>query len=472
MYTLKQLRQLAGAVIAGDSHTVRGWVNASVQTYDTSGIDGSTPWIFDMRAAMECCSSWTYRCATGNAQKAASVPLRLYARKKGAGGKSLVWNSRGVSAKRIKSLQENAASGMARRKSVEMDDEMVEITDHPVLKLLSTTPNGWQNGYELMTWIFLCLELAGNAYLYPQIGPAGIPDGLYPMLPQWVLIKPGEEGSNQLVKGYAYGQFTARKRVVDFTASEVMHCRYTSPVNMYYGQGKVEAAWDILGLQRSQRRAYRALFDNGLQPGMIVSNDKIVNDEQAKATESRMNSIFRGVRNAGKLMMMSGNAKVMSVATNPKDISTNESALEEICAVFGYPITFILAADAGKANAESGEETWLKHTIIPMLRTVEQWLNQSLLPLYGEEFMENACFAFDSPVDEDSAAQEESVVKLTDAAIITTNEARLRLNASPIEGGNVLRYKGQALDSESKPETDSVEVAKSCSPAQIVRYYP
>lgn len=471
MYTLKQLRQIAGAVIAGEGHSIGQWVGASVQTWDNTGIDGSTPWAFDMRAAMEQCSSWSYRCATGNAQKAASVPLRLYARKKGASGKSLVWNSKGVSSKRVKSLQENAASGMARRKSVEMDDDMVEITDHPVLKLLSTTPNGWQNGYELMTWIFLCLELAGNAYIYPQIGPAGIPDGLYPMLPQWVLIKPGDPGSSELVKGYAYGQFTARKRVVDFTADEVMHCRYTSPVNMYYGQGKIEAAWEILGLQRSQRKAYKALFDNGLQPGMIVSNESIVNDEQAKATESRMNSIFRGVRNAGKLMMMSGNAKVHAIATNPKDISTNESALEEICAVFGYPITFILAADAGKANAESGEQTWLKHTILPMLSTVEQWLNQSLLPLYGEEFAENACFAFDSPIDDDVIGEEKSVRELSEGGIITVNEARLRLNINPIEGGDVLRYKGQAVDAEPKTEPTE-ETVKSCSPAQIIRYYP
>jgi HK97 family phage portal protein len=450
---LTKLRKMISEAIA--PHTVAGWAGASIQTWDNSGIDGSTAWAFDYRAAMEQCNSWVYRCATGNAQKAASVPLRLYARKNGAAGKSLVWNAKGLSAKRVKTLQEGAASAAVRRKSIEMDDEMVEITDHPILTLLSTAPNGWQNGYELLTWIFLCLELAGNAFLYPQIGPAGIPDGLYPMLPQWMLIKPGDPGSNELVKGYAYGAFTARKRVVDFAAAEVMHCRYTSPVNMYYGQGKVEAAWEILGLTRSQRRAYKALFDNGLQPGMIVSNDAIVNDEQAKATEARMNSIFRGVRNAGKLMMMSGNAKAMPVATSPKDISTNESALEEICGVFGYPITFILAADAGKANAESGELTWLKHTIQPMLATVEQWLNQSLLPLFGDELAANCCLAFDSPVDDDVVAEETSVKGLAETGIITTNEARLRLNISPIEGGDMLRYKGQDVNAEPKPAPDA-----------------
>lgn len=461
---LNQLRQkIASAIAPNTPHTVSGWVNASVANFDTSGLNNSALWAFNYQLAMESCTSWVYRCAIGNSQKASSIPLRLYGKKTGINGKSLVWQSRSLTKSKQKTMQEGAMSSTARRKSIELGDEMIEITDHPILKLLSTTPNGWQNGFELMTWIFLCLELAGNAYLYPQIGPAGIPVGLYPMLPQWVLIKPGEEGSDQLIKGYAYGQWTARKRVVDFESNEVMHCRYTSPVNMYYGQGKVEASWEILGLQRSQRACYNALFSNGLQPGMIVSTDANITDAQALASESRMNQIYRGVRNAGKLMMMSGNVKVQSIAISPKDISTNESALEEICAVFGYPITFILAADAGKANAESGEQTWLKHTIIPMLKTVEQWLNQSLLPLYGEEVAENCCLAFDSPVDAESLEDEERVTKLSDFGIITINEARQTLNKEPMEGGDVLRYKGKDIDApEPAPVSAPIPVEKSC----------
>lgn len=466
---MQKLKKIV-SIIKG--HDLEEWVNASVQRWDTSGISGSTPWAFDYHLAMSQCQSWVYRAAVGNSQKAASVPLRLYVKKSGGGsGKSVVWNSKSVSRATIKRLQRNGASSAVRHKAVEMDDDMVELTEHPVLKMLSAAPNQWTNGYEMLTWVFLCLELAGNAYLYPQIDSrTGVPSGLYPMLPQWMLIKPGKEGSDQLIEGYAYGNFSARERVTDFTADEVMHCKYPSVKNMFYGQGKVEAAWEVLGLQTSQRRAFRALFDNGLNPGMLVASESIQSDAQARDIEGRMNTIFRGVRNAGKLMVMTGKASVTPLAVNPKDISTQENTLEEICAVFGYPISMILANDAGKANADASERAWLRHTIQPMLSTVEQWLNHSLLPLFGEEVAANACLAFDSPWDEDQSALEASAVSLTSGGVITVNEGRQMLQMQPIEDGDTLRFNGMPYGMQGIGYQPDPFGEKGCSGTQKFIY--
>jgi HK97 family phage portal protein len=464
---LNKLRQKLASAIGGGNYDVRSWVNASVQSYDTSGWNQSAYWAFDYRLAAESCTSWVYRCAMGNSQKAASIPLRLYAKGRGPGSKSLVWSAKGLTRKQQERLRFKGASSFTRAKALSMGEDMVELQEHPILTMLTDAPDQMCDGYELLTWVFLCLELTGNAYLFPQIDTRlGTPGGLFPMLPQWVLIKPSKSGSDRLIDGYAYGNFTARERMVDMDADEVMHCRYVNPTNMYYGRGKVEAAWDILGLQRSQRQCYNALFSNGLQPGMIVSSETIQNDDQARAMESRMNQIFRGTRNAGKLMLMSGKASVQPVSVNPKDISTNESALEEICAVFGYPITFILSADQGKANAESGESSWLRHTINPMLTTVEQWLNHSLLPMFGPEVAENCCLAFDNPVEEDSAAKENSITTLADKAIITRNEARVTLGLEPVEGGDDFFYGGKRVG-EAEPDEDDETTTKSCS---VVRY--
>jgi len=462
---LQSLRQKLANVLS-PGHSEARWVDASVQRYDTSGIDKSAYWGFDYRLCMEAHTSWVYRCAMGNAQRAASIPIKLYVRDKSVYGKSLAWGSKKVGKQTIKRLQ-TKGSAIVRSKAYDMDDGMVELTEHPILDLLSKSPNDWYNGYEMMTWAFLCLELAGNAYFYKQRNPAlNRIVGLYPMLPQWVLVKPGQEGSGKLIDGYAYGQFTARKRVTDYTTNEVMHCRYPNPKNLYYGMGKVEAAWDILGLTKSQRVAYRAIFDNGFNPGAIVGIEGLQNDDQARQAEGRINSILRGVRNAGKVLVLGGKTTMMQPTISPKDISTNESALEEIAAVFGYPVTMLLAKDQGKANAESGETTWLKHTIDPMLRTMEQWLNQQLLPEFGDEVAQNACLAFNSPIEADDYREEESLAALVQAGIVTPNEARNTLGKESIEGQDELRVSMPT----PAPAIDKKDAEKGCSVR--LRSYP
>lgn len=420
-------------------HTVEQYFGGTIQTYDTSGINGSAYWAFDYRAAVEQSNSWVYRCAVGNAQRASSIPLKLYVREKSAQGKRLAWDAKRVDKMTVKRLQRNGSSAV-RHKAVAMDDGMVQLREHPILDLLSKAPKGLESGFDMMTFLFLSAELTGNAYIYKQFDPRiGRPVGLYPMLPQWVLVCPAKEGSDQLVERYAYGQFTARHRVTDFSPEEVMHFKYPNVRSMYYGMGKVEACWDALGLARSQRIAYRAIFDNGLNPGMLMGMENLQNDSQAREAEGRLNSIMRGVRNAGKLLVVSGKANIQPLSIPPKDISTNESILEEIAACFGYPVTMLLAKDQGKANAESGETTWLRHTIDPMLRNMEQWLNQSLLPSFGEEVADNACLAFDPPIEADSAQEEASLANLVQTGIITPNEARNTLGKESIAGQDQLR---------------------------------
>lgn len=446
--------------VFGQSHNVADYMGATIQTYDTSGINGSAYWAFDYRAAVEQSNSWVYRCAVGNAQRAASIPLKLYVRDKAAEGKRLAWGAKKVDKMTVKRLQRKG-SGLVRHKAINMDEGMVQLQEHPILDLLSKAPRGLEGGFDLMTFLFLSGELTGNGYVYKQFDQrVGRPVGLYPMLPQWMLVCPAPNGSPNLVDRYAYGQFTARERVTDFSPEEIMHFKYPNVRSMYYGMGKVEACWDALGLAKSQRIAYRAIFDNGLNPGMIMSMENLQNDGQAREAEGRMNSIMRGVRNAGKLLVVSGKTNLQPLSIPPKDISTNESILEEIAAVFGYPVTMLLAKDQGKANAENGESTWLRHTIDPMLRNMEQWLNQSLLPSFGEEVAENACLAFDSPIEADSAQEEASLATLVQAGIITPNEARNTLGKESIAGQDELRVQNAQPNAYTVPN-EQVNTAKA-----------
>jgi SPP1 gp7 family putative phage head morphogenesis protein len=74
-----------------------------------------------------------------------------------------------------------------------------------------------------------------------------------------------------------------------------------------------------------------------------------------------------------------------------------KSTREEIAAIFGVPQSLLTTESVNRANAETGEYSYMKNTILPRTRRAEQKINEKLLPMYDERLF---C-AFDNPVPED-----------------------------------------------------------------------
>ena len=70
---------------------------------------------------------------------------------------------------------------------------------------------------------------------------------------------------------------------------------------------------------------------------------------------------------------------------------------EEICNCYGVPISKLTTDNVNRANAESGDYSYMKDTILPRLKKIEQKLNEQLLPMYDDRLF---C-AFDNPVPAD-----------------------------------------------------------------------
>tara|TARA_R110000824_G_scaffold367453_3_gene556625 strand:+ start:9031 stop:11493 length:2463 start_codon:yes stop_codon:yes gene_type:complete len=426
------------------------YTQASVRVFDNMGDKGSAYPPFNYQVAVREFRSWVYAAAWINASAVAATPLRLYVRRDGE-TKSL-WRTRSVNKKRHAYLTGDGAghhhpSRTVMRKVLDLGEEYEEVTEmHPVMEMLQKA-NHVYNGFDLTILRTLYQELTGNAYMHPVIDPTlGIPTELWPMPSQWVQIIPDRE---QFIDGYVYGRSDVES--VRFEVDEVIHFKRPNPDNLFYGLGKVEAAYGVVKANRAVHDMDLATFENHARPDYAV----VVNGPHRRADldvfEQHVTERLRGTRKSGQFLTVSGDVKFEPLNFPPKDLGGREEIVEEIAAVFGVPVSMLKANDPNLASARAGFAQWRESTILPMLRMDEDVLNQVLLPMFGIEG--DACLAYDNPVPADTAFELSERQASVAGGWMSLNEARLEQGMSESENpyADELLFNGQPLGTIPEP---------------------
>lgn len=435
--------------------------SASIRILEGAGPRGEKMHLWNYRAAVRAYQTWVYAAATINAKAVASIPLRLYIRKRQANalrsagyllGEPVV-RTRRVDSRRRKSYlfgdQRNVPSAFVMRKLAEFGDDFEEVTDsHAILELLRQVNPYW-NGFDFTEYRMLHLQLTGNAYMHPVLDDAtGMPLQLWPMASHWTWVVPDRE---EWIKGYVYGQ--NRTDLADFAPDEVVHWKRTNPDDYFYGLGWVEAAWPSIVLHREKRTSDIALFENGARPDYAVIVKGGAQGDALERLEKRIESRLRGPKRQGRMMGFTGDVEIHPLQWPPKDLGDQDEVVEEIAAASSVPVTILKANDPNLASAKSAFQWWREFGISPWLRLDEEKLNEKYLPLWGEDIAENAVLAYDSPVPEDEIFALKESKELVATGQRTVNEAR-RLRGEPeVEGGDVLRFNGVPLDAMGRQET-------------------
>ena len=383
------------------------------------GYQGMSPQ-FSMRHSVDAYRSWVYAAATINAQAVASVPLRLYVRTK-ATEAAKFWRTRPVPSKRKAFLMgdHERKPSVSAMKAAQLAGDFEEVIDaHPILELLRKA-NPYEDGFGLAVSRILFLELCGNAYLHVVTDPAlGVPSALYTVPAQHVTIQPGKE---QLVDYYLYGVNAAQMQ--KFELDEIIHFKRPNPRSLFYGAGKVEAAWAAIQLNTATHEMDLGYAQNLQRPDFAAIVKGGASEQAMRRFEESMRSLHQGGRKAGRMVAISGDITLQPLSFPSKDTSGRDDIVEEISAIFGVPVTMLKANDPNLASATSGYAQWREGTISPICRLDEETLNARLLPLFGIE--QDAYLAYDDavPANRDADARERQ------AAVAggwrTPNEARL-----------------------------------------------
>ena len=403
------------------------FVQSSISILDNAAGRGKLP-PFSMQRSVYSFESWVYAAAMLNAQAASSVPLRLYVRTD-AQGTQKFWRTRKVSRNRKAYLlgDSERKPSPSVMKSAAVAGDFEEVVDaHPILELLRKA-NQYEDGFALSVMRMLYMELTGNAYLHVVTDKAlGVPSQLYTMPAQNVTIMPGK---TQLVEAYLYG--VDRNSMQQYELDEIIHFKRPNPRNLYYGLGKVEAAYGAIQQSQAAHTQDLSFLENMSRPDYAAIVKGGASEQSMRRFEESMRSLHQGTRKSGRMVTISGDIQLMPLNFPAKDLSGRDDIVEEISACFGVPVSMLKANDPNLASAQAGYSMWRETTIAPMCRMDEETLNSRLLPMFG--IHEDAYLAYDNPVPENRLADSQERSVAVAGGWRTPNEARLEEGYEALE---------------------------------------
>ena len=370
----------------------------------------------DNAALINSYKSWIYVCASRNASRVASQPLKLYAYTRN-GQPALKCAHRPLVGRELDIVRKSLRPALKQA-------DVAEISEHPVLDLLSYV-NEMMGQFELMELTELGQELCGNAYWWLIPGPLGRPQEILVLPPHLVRI---QLDSERLIGSYVLGSPPNEKVI---PADEVIHFRFPSPCGSVYGTGPTQAAWGSLLDYRSMQAYERALNLNMGVPSLFIKYSGVVEKAELSRIEADWNRKLRGTSKSGKVMVGDSKYDVTPVGLSPRDMSFREGrkwARVEIADCFGVPIDLLDTENSNRATAQTANAQYEQFTIKPRLTRIADKLNERLVPLYDDRLF----FQYDENVPKDSAGQLAEVIGLTSAGIITIDEARERYDMPPM----------------------------------------
>jgi len=403
------------------------FVQSSISILDNAAGRGKMP-PFSMQRSVLSFESWVYAAAMLNAQAASSVPLRLYVRTD-AQGPQKFWRTRKVSRARKAYLlgdSERKPSPSVMKSAATAGDFEEVVDAHPILELLRKA-NQYEDGFSQSVMRMLYMELCGNAYLHVVMDKAlGVPSEIYTVPAQNVTILPGK---TELVEAYLYG--VNRNEMQRFELDEIIHFKRPNPRNLYYGLGKVEAAYGAIQQSQAAHIQDLSFLENMSRPDYAAIVKGGASEASMRRFEESMRSLHQGTRKSGRMVTISGDIQLMPLNFPSKDLTGRDDIVEEISACFGVPVSMLKANDPNLASAQAGYSMWRETTIAPICRMDEETLNSRLLPMFG--IHEDAYLAYDNPVPENRVADSAERAVAVAGGWRTPNEARLEEGYEALE---------------------------------------
>lgn len=401
----------------------------SINNAGTAGYDGAG--VSDLALlASYVNNDVVFTCADKNAQQVAQTPWCLFSTAKQSG-------------KGFKKLSPIRKAKL-RTKQLQGDEaEVVEVTNHPLIDLLTKT-NEDLNGVHILKATQLYLEVLGRAYWYLEDRDAdGIPLSIRVLKAH--LVNPIRDIEGK-VTGYLYTNvIEGNKNEVNLLKEDIIDFRNPSLTDLYAGgMSWLRATFNKVATGNKFTEYLNWLLDNRARPDYIISPKGEMNDpSMLDRLEKKFTDKLKGSNN-GRPIVNPDPIDVKLLNFSPTDMAplqVNGEMVKAVCGASGYPYVFVMG-DATYANMESAMELWGRQTISPKVLDLEQVLNDSLVPLFGDSLY----IEFGNPVPEDEQfeleEQKVNILLATEARSsgqVTVDEYRCMLGLPPaVEGGDEL----------------------------------
>lgn len=375
---------------------------------------------------------WVHRCVDINAGTAASVEPRLFS----IGKPELVMKSQQLRPKAVDARTKaffcgrlELTPGSVATKHIQgMTDDMVEITDHPILDILNDV-NPWEEGYSFRYSQYADLQIFGR-YMTLLVGPNGQPPvDLVRLLPHKVKII---RDPVEFVSGYIYGSGPDKQT---FSPDEVLWHKLYDPADPWGGVGPVQAWLRAIDADFAIEAFQEWLYTRGGTPDFVISHKAPMNRVQKNEMLSEWRRMFgdlrRRIANLMFFQATDSNDSINRLSETNRELQFTDSkkdARDELISAFGVSKAMITSDDVNRANAREASPTHMRYTIWPMIRRNEDVYNQRLLPKWSD----NLVLIHENPIHEDRQIRIQERRSLLDSGG-TINEAREEDGLEPLD---------------------------------------
>ena len=360
-----------------------------------------------------------------NSKAVSDQCLRLFSKKPTPQSKSR-FRSKAISESQYRYLRKSPHL----QKFVSEKADVEEITDHPFLDVIHRG-GGHYTRYDLFYLLTSSLDTTGNGYWLKTIDPTGTVEDVTPLLPQLVTPVPDKQN---FLSHYEYG---LPRQKIKIPRDKMVHYKYASLKHPFLGSGPLAAGCEAADLSIAMNNYEVGLFQNGGTPDVVLKfpKDVVVDKDEKKRIRMAYQQNFTRPQNSGKMIITTEGAEIGPYSISPKDMSYlkgRDWSMKELSAVFGVPVTFFVLDGVLVANVMAALQIYMRMTIRPKLTTIEEVMNEQLLP----DFDENLFVAYDNPVPEDDEQRLKEIEVRTSTKYSSINELREEDGREPVPWGD------------------------------------
>jgi HK97 family phage portal protein len=349
-----------------------------------------------------------------------------------------------------------------RIKLVQKDaDGIWSETTNPAYSPVLRKPNHFQNRMQFMeSWVLSKLQ-RGNALILKQRDARGVVNRLYVL--DWALVTPLVADDGSVFYQLNTDNLSGLPESVTVPAREVIHDRFNCFFHPLIGLSPIFAG----GLAAMQGLAIQndstLFFQNGAQPGGILTAPGAISDETAKRLKEHWDTNFSG-KNSGKVAVLGDGLKYEAMKAKAVDSQLIEQlkwSAEVVCSTYHVPPYKIgVGTMPTYNNIQSLNVEYYAQCLQVLIESIELCLDEGLG--MGENI--GTEFDTDNLLRMDSVTQMEVLEKAK--SVMTLDERRRKLELKKVPGGNTIYLQQQDHSIEAIAARDAQLIAQATAPAE------
>lgn len=254
------------------------------------------------------------------------------------------------------------------------DGGKVRAYSHPLYFLLHDSPNEEMTSFTFRETSMTHLLLRGNSYAQIRRDNNGRVLGLYPLLPQRMIVERDDNG----VIHYLYTPTDKTSQVI-FQDYEILHIHGLG-FDGLIGYSPIAIAKNTIGTTLAVEEFGASFFENGARLSGVLKHPTQIKDPE-KLRES-WRAAYGGSSNTGKVAILEEGMDYQQIGIPPEDaqfLETRKFQTAEIARIFQVPLHLIGDLEhATFSNIEHQSLEYVKYTLNSWIVRWEQALNKAL----------------------------------------------------------------------------------------------